>query len=303
MEFYCCQVYLTLSYKKPFFLSVSSTPRAEQFEDRLKTIIHSVLAGDSDQREAAVSKSSQDIKPPLHIMPYASNSPPHSASSHKPMFSPVKKELPTHLPLPPSGIIGGEKDGVANASNSRPQTTYASDNVQNLSQHVPPPAIQGGIHGNFSHPIHSAHKQSMSHSVEGESGTTMIRPGSAAYHPSHSMGRRSPLRTEGSGMVSRTANDVIVSEIEKNMGPKFHPRSVEETNIRNRDFSHYSSQMSREDSQTSHNHPKLAHSNYSTSRVSQSFAQGPSDSSASSSRGGAPSMARMSQGKKNTYDL
>ena len=72
---------------------VSSTPRAEQFEDRLKTIIHSVLAGDSDQREAAAAKTSQDIKPQLHVLPYTSHSPPQNPTSSKPMFSPVKKEL------------------------------------------------------------------------------------------------------------------------------------------------------------------------------------------------------------------
>ena len=275
---------------------MSSTPRAEQFEDRLKTIIHSVLAGDSDQREAAASKSNQDIKPPLHIMPYASNSPPHSASSHKPMFSPVKKELPTHLPLPPSGIVGGEKDGASNTPHSRPQANYASGNVQNLSQPAQPPAVQGAVPGNFSHPVHSNHKQSIGHPDERDSAISMTKPSSTAYHPSHSMGRRSPLRNEGSGVIIRSANDVIVNEIEKNMGPKFHARSIEDNSVRNREYSHYSSQMSREESHVNHNHPKLAHSNYPTSRVSQSFAQGPSDNSGASSHGGAPSMARMSQG-------
>ena len=275
---------------------MSSTPRAEQFEDRLKTIIHSVLAGDSDQREAAATKNNQDIKPPLHIMPYASNSPPQSASSHKPMFSPVKKELPTHLPLPPSGIVGGEKEGVSNTSQSRPQVPYVPGNGQSLSQQVPPPAIQGGIPGNFSHPVHSSHKQAMIHS-EGEQGSSMIKPGNNPYHPAHSMGRRSPLRGEGNGMIVRSANDVIVSEIEKNVATKPPQRSVEDTSGRNRDFSHYPPQMSHDESQANHNHPKLAHSNYSTSRLSQSFAPGPSNASAPPSRGGAPSMARMSQGK------
>ena len=53
---------------------MSATPRAEQFEDRLKTIIHSVLSGDEKDQKA----------------------------NNKPMFSPVKKELPTHLPMPPN---------------------------------------------------------------------------------------------------------------------------------------------------------------------------------------------------------
>ncbi len=66
---------------------MSSAPRAEQFEVRLKTIIHSVLSSDE-----------KDVKPPLQ------SSQSSSSSGSKPMFSPVKKELPSHLPLPPSGI-------------------------------------------------------------------------------------------------------------------------------------------------------------------------------------------------------
>ena len=38
---------------------MSATPRAEQFETRLKNIIQSVLAGDADQ----------DVKPPLQVHP------------------------------------------------------------------------------------------------------------------------------------------------------------------------------------------------------------------------------------------
>jgi len=78
---------------------VNSTPRAEQFEDGLKTIIHSVLTGDGDQQQ---QQQAVDVKPPLQVgVPPRSPTP----SSSKPMFSPVKKELPTNLPLPPSGVV------------------------------------------------------------------------------------------------------------------------------------------------------------------------------------------------------
>ncbi len=75
---------------------MSSTPRAEQFEDRLKTIIHSVLSGDGE------------VKPPEGGP--AGGGPPGGSSAsagaqNKPMFSPVKKELPAHLPGPPAGVM------------------------------------------------------------------------------------------------------------------------------------------------------------------------------------------------------
>jgi len=71
---------------------MSSTPRAEQFETRLKNIIQSVLSGDADQ----------DVKPPISLPMRSNSSPP---PQQRPMFSPVKKELPSHLPLPPSGVV------------------------------------------------------------------------------------------------------------------------------------------------------------------------------------------------------
>ena len=76
---------------------MSSTPRAEQFEDRLKTIIHSVLSGDDKNHP----------KGPLNIQANASAKMLSSANSSnmKPMFSPVKKELPSHLPMPPSNVV------------------------------------------------------------------------------------------------------------------------------------------------------------------------------------------------------
>ena len=80
---------------------MASTPRAEQFEDRLKTIINSVLS--KDESSCVTPK---DVKPPVSLSTSGGvgNLPPHAQSSQKPMFSPVKKELPTHLPLPPSGM-------------------------------------------------------------------------------------------------------------------------------------------------------------------------------------------------------
>ena len=81
---------------------MASTPRAEQFEDRLKTIINSVLSKD----ESSCVTQTKDVKPPVSLSTSGGvgNLPPHAQSSQKPMFSPVKKELPTHLPLPPSGM-------------------------------------------------------------------------------------------------------------------------------------------------------------------------------------------------------
>ena len=81
---------------------MASTPRAEQFEDRLKTIINSVLSKD----ESSCVTQTKDVKPPVSLSTSGGigNVPPHAQSSQKPMFSPVKKELPTHLPLPPSGM-------------------------------------------------------------------------------------------------------------------------------------------------------------------------------------------------------
>ena len=69
---------------------MSSTSRAEQFEDMLKTVINSVL----------LKNETKDVKPPVSL---STSSTSNQSSSQKPMFSPVKKELPTHLPLPPSG--------------------------------------------------------------------------------------------------------------------------------------------------------------------------------------------------------
>ena len=115
------------------------------------------------------------------------------------------------------------------------------------------------------------------------------------------MGRRSPIRSEASGMIIRSANDVIVSELEKNVVSKLPPRSIDDTSIRNREYPNYSSHMSHEEGQANHNHPKLAHSNFSTSRSSQPFTSLASSVASSSmpGRGGAPSMARMSQGRIN----
>lgn len=89
---------------------MSSTPRAEQFEDRLKTIIHSVLSGD---------EKPQDLKNLPHNLPPTSSS---SSSQNKPMFSPVKKELPSHLPPPPSGVVLNKKaHGGGSSQVSLPQ--------------------------------------------------------------------------------------------------------------------------------------------------------------------------------------
>lgn len=78
---------------RPNHMLIRSTPKAEQFEDRLKTIIQSVL--------------SEDPTRSLNIQANASKGAGGSGGNNKPMFSPVKKELPSHLPMPPSGVTEG----------------------------------------------------------------------------------------------------------------------------------------------------------------------------------------------------
>ena len=252
---------------------MNATPRAEQFEDRLKTIIHSVLSGDTDQREAAAAnnKVNMDIKPPLHILPSNSTSPHGTASSSKPMFSPVKKELPTHLPLPPSGIVCSETGASSHSvslSRSHPQSYPSSSN----------PQIGRGPAGG---PIPHSSSSSLTMTRQANIG----RPQSHVAH--HHVG--------GGEITSRALGDVISNEVEKGVGgPPLMPRSFDER----RDYHHpgyppHPTQIKHEGGPTA-NHPsvpRVAHSNPVTSRIPTSSI-GPI-----SSRGGAPSMARMSQGK------
>lgn len=83
---------------------MSSAPRAPQFEDRLKTIIHSVLSGEDKERQAQLQQQQQQ----------------------KPMFSPIKKELPTHLPPPPSGINFDKFKRSMAATSSSPSSVSVS---------------------------------------------------------------------------------------------------------------------------------------------------------------------------------
>ena len=275
---------------------MSSTPRAEQFEDRLKTIIHSVLAGDSDQREAAAAKSNQDVKPPLHILPYTSNSPPQSTSSSKPMFSPVKKELPTHLPLPPSGIIGTEKSVTPNTTMSRPQQPYyTAGSGQTLTHHVSTSAPQAVVQSAYVHPSNLHISRQGSHNGA-EAGSSMIKAGATSYYQQPPIiGGRPHSRSEVTGLTPRSANDVISSEIEKSVTSGLPSRSIDDTNIRSRDYPNFPSHINEEGLHSNHGQPKIAHSNPVTSRVPP-FVQGSSGPSSMPTRGGAPSMARMSQG-------
>eukprot|EP00094_Tigriopus_californicus_P012014 TCALIF_11608-PA protein Name:"Similar to gpp Histone-lysine N-methyltransferase, H3 lysine-79 specific (Drosophila melanogaster)" AED:0.09 eAED:0.09 QI:0/0.58/0.46/0.92/0.41/0.46/13/0/1642 len=86
---------------------MSTTPRAEQFEDRLKTIIHSVLSSDQQGGGPPPAMTITSTAP--------SSSYPSGGSAaggavpgsgvvprQAPMFSPVKRELPSHLPPPPN---------------------------------------------------------------------------------------------------------------------------------------------------------------------------------------------------------
>ena len=105
---------------------MSSTPRAEQFEDRLKTIIHSVLSGDDNNKEQKLQALNIQASGSVGKMP-----------NSKPMFSPVKKELPSHLPMPPSGIT----DRPAAAAYMR-----SAEKMRNPPQsHQPPPPSHRGL--------------------------------------------------------------------------------------------------------------------------------------------------------------
>jgi hypothetical protein len=135
-----------------------------------------------------------------------------------------------------------------------------------------------------------------SHTGE-EAGSSMIKAGANSYyqHPPI-IGGRPPSRSEVTGLTPRSANDVISSEIEKSVASGMPSRSIDESNVRSRDYSGFSSHISEEGSHSSHGQPKMAHSNPVTSRVPQ-FVPGSSGPSSMPTRGGAPSMARMSQGR------
>ena len=258
---------------------VSSTPRAEQFEDRLKTIIHSVLAGDSDQREAAAAKTSQDIKPQLHVLPYTSHSPPQNPTSSKPMFSPVKKELPTHLPLPPSGVVGTEKSVVSQVINQQRSTSS-----------------QVGVPISYQQSSTLQNTRQETHPLDIDSSIPKDRA-SSYYQRPHTVGGRPPSGGDLNGMTHRSAGDVICNEIEKSVGLPIISRSQNNTTTRNRDYSRFSPHLNIDATNTTHSHANMAHSSTATTRNPPSFAPGSSSQSSLPLHGGAPSMARMSQGK------
>ena len=183
---------------------VSTTPRAEQFEDRLKTIIHSVLSSDAASPSESSAPASKrppseplDIKPPPHL-------PPHGPPPTQPMFSPVKRELPVHLPPPPNTHPRGHgyppnlpphhphhqqprhhPHAAYPTTSSYGMSPYATHhskmNMKPMPGHPPPPPPPPPTSG---HPSHHHH-----HHMGGNGG-----PGS-----------------------SRTMNDLIASEIERSM--------------------------------------------------------------------------------------
>ena len=274
---------------------MSSTPRAEQFEDRLKTIIHSVLAGDSDHRD--VVKGNQDVKPPLHVMPYNSTSPTQGASSTKPMFSPVKKELPVHLPLPPSGIVGTEGGTVPqcrqpyNTTSAQPYPTTSAQPLGPHSQQRASPAGTQAIPPAYHIPPASVFPNTQSHpsasptvsrqsSRLAETGPLQPGPRPILYHQSAGATGRPLSVGEIGGLTSRTVSDVISNEIERSIGPAMTSRPLDDPRNRGREYPGYTAQM--HEGSPNHGLPKAAHSNAVTSRMPVSS--------------GAPSMARMSQG-------
>ena len=173
-----------------FGAAKAAAPRAEQFEDRLKTIIHSVLTGD-EQKEAAAAAAAAagGVHPggsgvpsskhhlPLHLgMPHGGPGGPMQpgAGSSKPMFSPVKKELPTNLPLPPAGVGGSSSNSGGDPHHPHPHHSLRgqpgpppSHHPHNLppgdvkpdikprhmggggGPYAPPPPSHGGGHNSF----------------------------------------------------------------------------------------------------------------------------------------------------------
>lgn len=170
---------------------VSATPRAEQFEDRLKTIIHSVLSSDAE------SKHSTSLS---------------MSASSQPMFSPVKRELPSQLPPPPN-------------THPHPRAYPAAPPHSSHSVGPPPPSSHSHAmygHGAVHHPGYnklksypptSASSRTMNDLISSEIERSMAdRPSSSGRRPSYGDYPPRSLPSSGAsnmGRMSQVIEDSI----------------------------------------------------------------------------------------------
>eukprot|EP00095_Tigriopus_kingsejongensis_P006310 maker-scaffold61_size441589-snap-gene-3.32 protein:Tk06310 transcript:maker-scaffold61_size441589-snap-gene-3.32-mRNA-1 annotation:"histone h3" len=185
---------------------MSTTPRAEQFEDRLKTIIHSVLSGDQHGQTPTQGPPLPPGQPQGGGMggpPLAhSHDPKGGLPQQNPMFSPVKRELPMHLPPPP------------NTHHGMPPSSSSSS-----GHHPAARALQ--------YPSYPPQQHHPSHRGPPHPGMVMQRhPAQTELKPHHAplpgMGGPPPPPPTSSSS-SRTMNDLIASEIERNLNPASSP--------------------------------------------------------------------------------
>ncbi len=223
-----------LTYQKS---KMSATPRAEQFEDRLKSIIHSVLSSDAEpgndlpkrgpppaaHSAAGPGRLSQHgpppPPPPAHsrgpppgMLPSSSSAhhggppPPPPPQQQQPMFSPVKKELPSHLPPPPNTHSSGGGGG--------PRFTQPTPPPPPSAHHYPPssspygPSV-GPPPGSLPPPPPPHH---------GHPHGPM-----PAYPPRHGRPPASSPSSLPSPSTSRTMSDLISSEMDRTLPPPLPP--------------------------------------------------------------------------------
>lgn len=209
---------------------MSSTPRAEQFEDRLKTIIHSVLSSDPDHAEghpsvplppppnpAYLSRERDPGMPPVQPAAYdlvKREHPPHPSPHVRP---PAAGN--SHVPHPPARSIPYPRPPMESGYPHRPPSPSYSYSGP-ASSHHPPSShmLYGG------HPPHPSHPGPPLHYAK-------MRPREESHHPHPSKlypPQRYPYTSHS------TMSDLISSEIERNMTspsssaaahPPSHPHS------------------------------------------------------------------------------
>ena len=183
--------------------------------------------------------------------------------------------MSTHLPLPPSGVVGTDKSVVSQVINHQRSTS---------SQ------VGGPISYQQSSTLQNTRQET--HPLDIDSSVPKDRA-SSYYQRPHTVGARPPSGGDLNGMTPRSAGDVICNEIEKGVGLPIISRSQNNTTTRNRDYSRFSPHLNIDATNASHIHANMAHSSTATPRNPP----GSSSHSSLPSHGGAPSMARMSQGK------
>ncbi|XP_059099088.1 histone-lysine N-methyltransferase, H3 lysine-79 specific-like [Tigriopus californicus] len=210
---------------------MSTTPRAEQFEDRLKTIIHSVLSSDQQGGGPPPAMTITSTAP--------SSSYPSGGSAaggavpgsgvvprQAPMFSPVKRELPSHLPPPPNTRHPASSAQVSHAQSLSLSHAHSHAGggparaLQYPSYHPSAPRVSEK-HGQGGGPLMPRHHL-----------PPMKRPPSREYN--HHGGQQQQQQQQqqqppptSSSSSSRTMNDLISSEIDRSLlaGPPPPPPS------------------------------------------------------------------------------